>query len=120
MIEKNAGKYIIVFGGAGNHPSLLPISMGLADGFRELGKNVAFCDCTDTECVNACFDLMRARQVAFCAGLNNFGMIWQVGEREVIHTYDEYDVPHVSIMLDTPYNKTVSGFDEHCPKHIVT
>ncbi|MBQ2010630.1 MAG: glycosyltransferase family 1 protein, partial [Selenomonadaceae bacterium] len=80
----------------------------------------AFCDCTDTECVNACFDLMRARQVAFCAGLNNFGMIWQVGEREVIHTYDEYDVPHVSIMLDTPYNKTVSGFDEHCPKHIVT
>ena len=120
MSEKNVDKYIIVFWGAGNHPSLLPISMGLADGFRELGKNVAFCDCTDTECVNACFDLMRARQVAFCAGLNNFGMIWNVGEKEIFKTYKEYDVPHVSIMLDTPYNKAVSGFDDYCPKHIVT
>lgn len=113
-------KVIVVFGRSGYHTSLRPISLGLADGFRELGRRVAFCDCDDWDSINACFELFAAGQVAFGIGLNGCGMTWNIEGVGEVNLHEKYDVPHVSVMLDLPYNKCATGMEKPCARHIVT
>lgn len=113
-------KVIVVFGRSGYHTSLRPISLGLADGFRKLGKKVAFCDCDDFDSINACFELFAAGKVAFGIGLDGCGMTWDIEGVGEINLYEKYDVPHVSVMLDLPYNKCATGMEKPCARHIVT
>ena len=113
-------KVIVVFGRSCAHPSMRPLSVGIAEGFQKQGKNVAFCDCDDWDSVKACFELFGAGRVAFSVGLNSCGMTWNIEGIGNVKLYEKYDVPHVSILVDLPYNKCVNGMEKPCARHIVT
>ncbi len=60
-----------------------------------------------------CFDLS--------IGFNDMGLQWDVGLKDgCLNVYEELNFPHISIMLDEPFNTLVSGYDAPCKNHIVT
>lgn len=97
----------------------------LVNGFRQLGREVAVCDTTDIAQVNAALELLQHPEwLWFSFGFNNFGMIAKKRDKDgnicTFFPYEKSNVPHVSIMLDVPYNFCVRGYDLPCAKHIVT
>ena len=56
-------------------------------------------------------DFIDRGEVKFCLGLYDMGMEWDIAEEGRFFIYDKYDIPHVSVLLDLPYNKCISGYD---------
>ena len=54
-------------------------------------------------------------------GFNDMGLEWRIeGIADPVHIYEELKFPHVSVMLDEPFNQCASGYDLPCKNHIVT
>lgn len=113
-------KRIIIFDGAGRHPALHSIVCGIKEGFSSLNENVYYCDCKKMDDLCSALDFIDRGEVKFCLGLYDMGMEWDIAEEGRFFIYDKYDIPHVSVMLDMPYNKCISGYDIKYEKHIIT
>lgn len=114
------GKIICYCAGA-KHPAIAPNMRSLAEGFRALGHEAVLCDCTDGAQVAACLKQLceQPDSLAFTVGNNDlFLEIHADGDKW--HPYAECDTPHVSVMLDVPYNAASSGWDLPCRRHLVT
>ena len=54
-------------------------------------------------------------------GFNGLGLEWNFVEyTDMVYLYEALTFPHVSVMLDEPFNHCVSGYDLPCKNHIVT
>lgn len=109
---------IIVFGNNGSHPAFSALSEELFRAFGLLGKDTIYCDCMDNDSVNFSLDCMEKGETAFCVGFNGGGMSWGQSDGSTLFSYEMCDIPHVSILLDMPYNKCLTGPEFPCNKHI--
>ena len=83
-------------------------------GFRECGVDVIVCDMDDYKSVEAVDELLQHPELIwFSVGFNGIGLTASPRQSEI-------DIPHVSVMLDVPYNRYVGGYDFPCRKHLVT
>ncbi len=86
----------------------------LIQGIRNCGIDVIVCDMDDPEEVKAAGELLlHPELIWFSIGFNGIGL--RIGNRQ-----DEIKIPHVSFMLDVPYNRYVKGYDYPCCNHLVT
>lgn len=114
-------KKIMLYNTKQNHPAIWPNMMSLAEGFHKCGRETVLCNLDDLESLQAGYRLLLdPQQVYFTIGMNNLGMYLPTPEGELFPVYHELDIPHVSVMLDMPYNHCISGFDVPCKNHIVT
>lgn len=113
-------KRIIIFDVAGRHPALHSIVCGIVDGFRALDEDVYYCDCKNIDHLCSVQDFLNKGEVKFCLGLYGMGMEWNIEGEDRFFICDKYDIPHVSVMLDLPYNRCATGYDIKCEKHIIT
>lgn len=111
-------KKIIIFGNNSRHPAVSPMAEELFRSFELLGKDMIYCDCRDSDSVNFSLACMERGEVAFGIGYNDGGMSWRQRNGGTLFTYEMYDIPHVSILLDMPYNRSLSGPELPCAKHI--
>lgn len=112
-------KNILVYGTSEWHPALRFIGERLAEEFRVLGYNVVYCDCSVDGSFESSMQLLNSGAVDFSVGLDALGIEWE-REGHVIYPYQQMEIPHVSVMLDMPYNKLAKGHTARCKKHIVT
>lgn len=101
----------------GNHPSLAPISQAVAQGFRDIGKDVYAVELHNEEQLQQAYDYMLQGKADFCVGLNAFVDKLANVNKEPI--FENLDVPYVSIMLDAPYNLATGAIDFPCKKHLL-
>lgn len=113
-----SGKNIIFFGNNSRHPAVSVITEELCRAFESLGKDTIYCDCKNNDSVNSTFSCMERGEAAFCVGVNDGGMSWKLSDGGTLLTYEMYDIPHVSFLLDMPYNKCLTGPEFPCNKHI--
>lgn len=113
---------IIVYGVDKIHCAVWPNTVSLAEGFQSLGYEVLLCDCANQRSVLYCFDrLLNSNEIAFSVGSNDIGMHAQFeAGGESLPIYANIDTPHVSMLLDVPYNKCSSGPSIPARHHIVT
>lgn len=112
-------KSILVYGASQWHPALRFIGERLAEEFRALRYNVVYCDCSLDGSFESIMQLLNSGSIDFSVGLEALGIAWN-REGHVIYPYQHMDIPHVSVMLDMPYNKLAKGHSARCKKHIVT
>lgn len=115
-----SGKKIVVFGNNGRHPAIKAIMLAVWQALEDMGKDVLYCDCMDNESVNDVLDLMGRQEIALGIGCGGVGMSWGKSGGGTLFTYEMSDVPHVSILMDMPYNKCQSGPELPCSRHICT
>lgn len=115
-------KEIICYHTNRSHVALRPNMISLADGFRALGCAVTECDLDNRADTDACYTrlLSDGNAIAFTVGNNDLGMVLHDENGAPYYPYDAIDTPHVSVMLDVPYNPCVTGFDTPCRHHIAT
>ncbi len=105
------------------HPALWDNMSSLVNSLSNMGHNVRICDINNIDEAREilyslldnpnCFDMS--------VGFNSLGLEWKiVGYTDIIYPYDSVNFPHVSIMLDEPFNHCVSGYDLPCRNHVVT
>lgn len=101
-----------------NHTTIEPFCNEIAENFRLLGEDVFKAYTDDVDSVQQAVDLMYAGEVKFSIGLNNFA-VSEMCNREGMYIYDDLDVPHVSWLLDAPYNTAIGKIDFPCNRHFV-
>ena len=105
------------------HPALWDNMSSLVASLSNMGHVVRICDINNMDEARGilysllddpnCFDMS--------VGFNSLGLEWKIaGYTDMVHLYDALNFPHVSIMLDEPFNHCVSGYDLPCRNHIVT
>lgn len=114
------GKKIVVFGNNSRHPAVKAIMLEVRQSLEAMGKDVVYCDCMDNDSVNFVLDCMDKQEIAACIGYGQGGMSWEKSGGGTFFTYEVYDVPHVSILMDMPYNICQSGLKVPCNRHICT
>ena len=115
-----SGRKIVVFGNNGRHTAIKAIMLAVRQALEDMGKDVLYCDCMDNESVNDVLDLMGRQEIALGIGCGGGGMSWGKCGGGTLFAYEMYDVPHVSILMDMPYNKCQSGPELPCSRHICT
>lgn len=116
---------IIVYGNSrpGLHPAIWPNIQSLALGFQQLGYEVLLCDISSNRSFVYCLDhLLTKDDITFSVGFNGCGLcanIQEIGPEELF-IYRNLDTPHVSVLLDVPYNSCASGPKAAVKNHIVT
>ncbi|MEE1308268.1 MAG: hypothetical protein UHB38_09810, partial [Anaerovibrio sp.] len=115
-----SGRKIVVFGNNGRHTAIRAIMLAVWQSLEGMGKDVVYCDCMDNDSVNDVLDLMDRQEIALGIGYGAGGMSWEKSSGGTLFTYEMYDVPHVSILMDMPYNKCQSGPELPCKRHICT
>jgi len=116
---------IIIYGTSASdiHPAIWPNTQSLALGFQQLGYDVLLCDIANNNSFAYCLDHLLAKDdIAFSAGFNDYGLHAVISElgTEELHIYQNLDTPHVSILLDVPYNQCLNGPNYRVKNHIVT
>ena len=114
------GKKIVVFGNNSRHPAIRAIMLEVRQSLEAMGKDVVYCDCMDNDSVNFVLDCMDRQEIAACIGYGSGGMSWKKSGGGTLFTYEVYDVPHVSLLMDMPYNICQSGLEVPCNRHICT
>ena len=103
------------------HPAIYPNMKSIADAFAELGHRVITCNTAVTDEVMAAISLLRVEKIIdLSIGPNGMGMDIKVMEGGKIHTYEDIDTIHISILLDEPFNPYCNGYDSSAKRHIVT
>lgn len=104
------------------HPAMWDNMLSLVDALsRE--NDVKVCDLHDNEVLSEVLSIFLESPDYFdmSIGFNSLGMEWNIeGVASKVHVYEELNFPHVSIMLDEPFNYCAAGYDTPCNNHIVT
>ena len=88
-----------------------------------MGHEVKTCDVNNNdEMGNVLYQFLAEPEFFdMSIGFNNTGLEWRIaGVDGPVYFYEELKFPHVSIMLDEPFNQCASGYDLPCKNHIVT
>ncbi|WP_407400646.1 glycosyltransferase [Anaerovibrio sp.] len=110
------GKKIIAFiVSQGNHPALHRNSWEIGKGFEQLGLDVEFTYLNDPSAMQRAYDLMMAGEVWFSIGVNDTGSFLQTAPGHYV--LGDMDIPHVSVLLDAPYNAANGNLAFPCKKH---
>ena len=115
-----SGKKIVVFGNNGRHPAIGAIMLEVYKALEFMGKDVLYCDCMDDSSVGVALDCMDRQEIALGIGCGDGGMSWGKNGGGTLFTYEMHDIPHVSILMDMPYNNCQSGPELPCNRHICT
>ncbi len=105
------------------HPALSDNMLSLATALSNMGHAVKLCDVNSNDETCGVFSSLLEDPNCFdmSVGFNSLGLEWKIaGNTDMVHLYDALVFPHVSIMLDEPFNHYVSGYDLPCRNHIVT
>lgn len=105
------------------HPAPYDNMNNLINALSNLGHMVVPCDLSEDKQVGDILSVLldNPRNFDMSIGFNNVGLVWSfAGNEEPVCLYEKIDIPHVSVMLDEPFNKCVLGYDCPCKNHIVT
>ena len=105
------------------HPAVWENMLSLVKALSYMGHEVRLCDVNDNNEMKGVLYQFLVDPGVFdmSIGFNDMGLEWQLeGVADPVYLYEELDFPHVSIMLDEPFNQCVSGYDLPCKNHIVT
>ena len=116
---------IIVYGNSDPtlHPAVWPNIQSLALGFQNLGYDVLLCDMHNNNSFTYCLDhLLVKDDITFSVGFNDCGIHTTIKNisPDSLCIYQSLDTPHVSVLLDVPYNCCVNGPAIPVKNHIVT
>ena len=105
------------------HPAVEDNMMSLVKALSKMGNSVRLCDINNREellgVLHSLLNDLDCFDMSF--GFNNLGLEWDIaGYTDTVYLYEALKFPHVSIMLDEPFNHNVSGYDLPCRNHIVT
>lgn len=105
------------------HPAVEDNMMSLVKGLSSMGHSIRLCDvnCRE-ELLGVLHSILRDPDCFdMSVGFNHLGLEWDIdGYPDVVYLYEALNFPHVSVMLDEPFNRNVSGYDVPCRNHIVT
>ncbi len=105
------------------HPALSHNMLSLVTALSNKGHNIRICDVNNADEARGvlCSLLEDPNCFDMSVGFNSLGLEWKIaGYTDMVYLYDAVNFPHVSIMLDEPFNHCVSGYDLPCRNHIVT
>ena len=104
------------------HPAMWDNMLSLVDALS-IENEVKICNLHDNEGLSEVLSIFLETPDYFdmSIGFNSLGMEWNIeGVASKVHVYEELSFPHVSVMLDEPFNRCVAGYDIPCNNHIVT
>ncbi len=104
------------------HMAMWDNMLSIVKALRDMGHSVASCDVNDSSSREALVEFLEhPDHFDMSIGFNSMGLEWYVNEDSApMFPYENVDVPHVSIVLDEPFNKFASGYDLPCKNHLVT
>lgn len=99
----------------GNHPALHRNSWEIGNGFENVGCDVEYIYLNDPSAMQRAYDLMAAGEVWFSIGVNDTGSFLQTAPGHYV--LGDMDIPHVSVLLDAPYNAANGNLGFSCRQH---
>ncbi len=105
------------------HPALKDNMMSLVKAMSDMGHEVNVCNVNDNSQLDqTLYSFLKTPDYYdMSMGFNQLGLEWKLsGYKDTVYLYEELNFPHVSIMLDEPFNHYVDGYGVPCRKHIVT
>ncbi len=115
-------KKVLLYNSNRAHPAMWHNMMSLAEGFQQIGIRTILCDLENRDSTNYAYQmLLETDEIAFSVGFNDIGM-WILDSDGVskIPVYENFGTPHVSILLDVPYNPYTRGYAVPCQNHLIT
>lgn len=112
---------LVWLGNKDMHPAIYPNMKSLAEGFADMGHNVITCNTAEPDEIKAALSLLRENQIIdLSIGVNAMGMHIKYSDDQIVDVYADLDVPHISILLDEPFNPYCNGYADAARYHIVT
>ena len=103
------------------HQAMWDNMLSIVHALEEMGHMVVPCDVSDMEACELTLELLTQSNIFdMSIAFNSLGLEWRQKDNSSVYLYENLEMPHVSIMLDEPFNRFVSGYDYPCKNHIVT
>ena len=115
---------ILVYNAYHDHPAVQHNLNSLINALSNLGHRVYTCDFDDVNSISSCVNLLLQSNVIDFSLAYNFMPIDKLtvntATQEDVRLHEQIDIPHVSIMLDQPFNPCSGYLKTAFPKQIIT